>query len=74
MGLREMIMTMSRLATMVNRKMNRKIIEYFLQMWILCKYQENEFGHIVGRHDELHPVSNTFLGTELPTESTECCL
>ena len=40
-------------------------------MWILCKYQENEFGHIVGRHDELHPVSNTFLGTGLPTKNKE---
>ena len=49
-GLREMVMTMSRLATMVNRKMNRKIIEYFLQMWILCESQENKFSHIIGRY------------------------
>ena len=33
-----------------------------MQMWILCESQENEFCHIVGRHDELHPASNTFLG------------
>ena len=39
--------------------------EYFLQVWILCESQENKLSHVVGRCEDIHLGSNTFLCPEL---------
>lgn len=69
-GLREMVMTMSRLASAVNRNMGKRTTKYFLQLWILCKSQEKKFSHVVGRCEGLHLGSNMFLGPELSTKES----
>ena len=61
-------MTMSRLASTVNRKMNRKTRKRFLQVWILHESQQSKFSHIVGMPEEIHLGSNIFQGPALPTK------
>ena len=35
--------------------------EYFLQVWILWESQEDKFSHFVGRLEDIHSASHTFL-------------
>ena len=65
-GLKEMVMTMSRLTNTVKQENEQKDNEeHFLQVWILCESQENKLSHVVGRCEDIHLGSNTFLCPEL---------
>ena len=60
-GLREMMKTeqVGQHSKQENEQKDNK--EYFLQVWILCESQENKFSHIVGRPEDIHSASNSFL-------------
>ena len=67
-GLKEMVMTMSRLTNTVKQENEQKDNEeHFLQVWILCESEENKFSHIVGRCEDIYSASDTFRCPELST-------